>query len=129
MLGPAEVREAAQHRTASPPAMPCRPRSDAAGRVRLTQTALIFWPRYAYRDLGPRLPQLSKTISCCPHIVPNCLQVNLALLESTGISRAVAMLRTHRIDEVSKLAEGIVAKWRACAVSAACTCSQYPALQ
>ncbi len=46
------------------------------------------------------------------------MQVNLALLESTGISRAVAMLRTHKIDAVAKLAEGIVAKWRACAVAA-----------
>ncbi|GAB4818034.1 hypothetical protein N2152v2_005080 [Parachlorella kessleri] len=48
----------------------------------------------------------------------NSAQVGLALLESTGISRAVAMLRTHNNDDIARLAEEVVTKWRACAVAA-----------
>jgi hypothetical protein len=45
------------------------------------------------------------------------LQVNLSLLHTTGISPAVAQLRNHRNREVADAAEGIVAQWRAAAVS------------
>lgn len=45
------------------------------------------------------------------------LQVNLSLLHTTGISPAVAQLRNHRNREVADAAEGIVARWRAAAVS------------
>ena len=44
-------------------------------------------------------------------------QVNLALLESTGISRAVAQLRTHPITSIARAAEAIAAKWRTAAVA------------
>jgi hypothetical protein len=45
------------------------------------------------------------------------LQVNLSLLQSTGISAAVAQLRSHRCRELAVAAERIVAKWRGCAVA------------
>ncbi len=45
-------------------------------------------------------------------------EVNLALLETTQIARAVAMLRTHSNRAVAVAADGIVAKWRSVAVAA-----------
>ena len=45
-------------------------------------------------------------------------QVNLSLLEGTGISRAVAQLRTHSNRHVAALADAIVRGWRSCAVAA-----------
>ncbi|EFN59254.1 hypothetical protein CHLNCDRAFT_49761 [Chlorella variabilis] len=45
-------------------------------------------------------------------------QVSLNLLQKTGIAGAVAQLRNHRDHLVASAAEGIVAKWRAAAVSA-----------
>jgi len=46
------------------------------------------------------------------------MNVNLALLEKTRISRAVAMLRTHNNSLIATAAESIVGKWRTCAVAA-----------
>jgi hypothetical protein len=48
-------------------------------------------------------------------------EVNLALLERTRISRAVAMLRTHPLPQVAQAAEGLVARWRTSAVEALST--------
>lgn len=45
-------------------------------------------------------------------------KVSLPLLQATHISRAVAMLRTHRIRDVADAAAAIVARWRSCAVAA-----------
>ncbi|PRW58714.1 hypothetical protein C2E21_2742 [Chlorella sorokiniana] len=44
-------------------------------------------------------------------------RVSLALLESTGVCRAVAQLRTHSNRDVASAAEGIVQRWRTCAVA------------
>lgn len=57
------------------------------------------------------------SLPACP---PSCppLQVSLNLLQKTGIAGAVAQLRNHRDHLVASAAEGIVAKWRAAAVSA-----------
>lgn len=45
-------------------------------------------------------------------------QVSLALLEGSGIAAAVAQLRTHSCRELAAAAEGIVQRWRSCAVAA-----------
>lgn len=46
------------------------------------------------------------------------LQVSLALLHETGISAAVAQLRTHPSTAVAGAADAIVQRWRTCAVAA-----------
>ncbi len=46
------------------------------------------------------------------------MQVNLSLLEGTGISRAVAQLRNHSNRCIAAAAEDIVRGWRSCAVAA-----------
>lgn len=49
---------------------------------------------------------------------PLARQVNLALLESSGIAGAVAQLRNHRNASIALKADDIVHRWRTAAVAA-----------
>lgn len=89
---------------------PCGQQGGLAERAGWPQTCGAVRPAPAF---GPGIPP---PLIPGPH--PPRLQVNLAVLESSGIAGAVAQLRNHRHAGIALKADDIVHRWRTAAVAA-----------